>query len=146
MDKTVIVGGQVAAALSAIRQPAVEPETVPDPVPEPVPVSATAAAVEINGRSLDNYPGITGEEPENKTAPTGKRRAGRKGRTSQYFGVTRGKKVVSQPGVTQWKAQVRIGGKYYYLGQLSGPAGGRTRNRTRPRTRTRTSFGDGCRG
>ena len=123
MDKTVIVGGQVAAALSAIRQPAVEPETVPDPVPEPEPVSATAAVVEINGRSLDSYPGIPGEEPENKTSPTRNRWAGRKGRTSQYFGVTRGKKVVSQPGVAQWKGQVRIGGKYCYLGQLSGQAG-----------------------
>ncbi|HUV67084.1 MAG TPA: hypothetical protein VMW24_24565 [Sedimentisphaerales bacterium] len=100
MDKTVIVGGQVAAALSAFRQPPVEPDPVPDP-----------------------EPGVTGAEPAAKTSPTGNRRAGRKGGASQYFGVTRSKKVVSQPGAEQWKGQVRIGGKYCYLGQLSGQAG-----------------------
>ena len=117
MDKTVIVGGQVAAGLAAFRQPPVEPETVPEPV------SATAAVVEINGRSLDSYPGITGEEPENKTAPTRKCRAGRKGRTSQYFGVSKTPPLANQPGVTQWKGQVKIGGAYCYLGRMGGPAG-----------------------
>ena len=107
MDKTVIVGGQVAAALSAIRQPAVEPETVPDPVPEPEPVSATAAVVEINGRSLDSYPGITGEEPP-------KRKRGHKSKQSKYPHVTPGK--TRADGRRTWRAVVEINGRRRYFG------------------------------